>query len=396
MRWRALAAIAAIPVFGSEALLRAAHEDDTTTVTKLLREGADVRYANDLGATALWAACENGSPAMTELLLRAGATPDAALLKGETPLMTAARGGYASVVAMLLRHKANVNARGPRDQTALMWAVAQKHATVVKQLIDAGADVHARTTAWTDMMAVPPHGYRPYNKAIPHGRDTALLFAARAGDLESMQLLVAAGANVNDADAWGVSAVALAAHSGFTGMVSYLLEKGANPNACESGFCPLHIAILRRDTEMAGALLAKGADANAPLRTWTPTRRSSKDYHFEPELVGAKPYWLAARYASPEIMKLLARHKAEALAVHHSVKVTDATGASKEDRTDAILAALGQGGGGPAWADFKRDETLVLACVKAAMEAGVQPSARAISAAKALRYTKVVTLLGGE
>lgn len=396
MSWRALAAMMAIPAFGSEALLRAAHEDDIAGVRKLLGEGADVRYANDLGATALWAACENGSLQMTELLLRAGASPDAALLKGETPLMTAARGGYADVAAALLKHKANVNARGPREQTALMWAVAQKHPTVVKQLIDAGANLHARTAEWTDMMAVPPHGFRPYNKAIPHGKDTALLFAARAGDLESLQLLVAAGANVNDADAWRVSALAMAAHSGFTPMVSYLLSKGANPNDCESGFCPLHIAILRRDAEMAAALLTTGADPNTPLRTWTPTRRSSKDYHFEPDLVGARPYWLAARYASPEIMTLLAKHRADALSVHHSIKVTDAAGASKEDRTDAILAALGLGGGGAAWVDFKRDETLVLACVKAAMEAGVKPSARAIDAAKASRYAKVVALLGGE
>ncbi|MBM3756797.1 MAG: hypothetical protein FJW38_22785 [Acidobacteria bacterium] len=392
MTWRALAAAIAIPAFGSEALLRAAHKDDLAGVTKLLREGADVRYSNDLGATALWAACENGSLAMTELFLRSGASPDAALLKGETPLMTAARGGYAPVVAALLRHKAKVNARGPRDQTALMWAVARKHATVVKQLIDAGADIHARTAEWTDTMAVPPHGYRPYNKAIPHGRDTALLFAAREGDLESLQLLVAAGANVNDADAWGVSALALAAHSGFTGMVEYLLGKGANPNACGAGFCALHIAIMRRDVVMARALLAKGADANTPLQTWTPTRRSSKDFHFTPELVGAKPYWLAARNASPEIMKLLAQHKADVLAVHHSVKVTDATGATNEDRTDAIVAALGRGA---AWVDFTRDETLALACVRAAMEAGVKPSARAIEAAKTLRYSKVVALLGG-
>lgn len=393
MSWRVLAAIVAIPAFGSEALLRAAHENDVAAVAKLLREGADVRYANDLGATALWAACENGSLAMTELLLRAGASPNAALLKGETPLMTAARGGYSGVVAVLLARKAEVNARGPRAQTALMWAVAQKHATVVKQLIDAGADLHVRTAEWTDMMAVPPHGYRPYNKAIPHGRDTALLFAARVGDLESMQLLVTAGADVNDTDAWGVSALALAAHSGFTPMVTYLLTKGANPNACESGFCPLHIAILRRDVPMARALLEKGADANAPLKTWTPTRRSSKDLHFAPELVGAKPYWLAARHASPEIMKLLTQHRADALAIHHSVKVTDATGASNEDRTDAIVAALGRGA---AWVEFKRDEALVLACVKAAMEAGVKPSARAIDAAKALKYGKVVALLGGE
>ena len=37
------------------------------------------------------------------------------------------------------------------------------------------------------------------------------------------------------------------------------------------------------------------ANPNTPLTTWTPTRRSSKDFHFEPALVGATPkelrYW---------------------------------------------------------------------------------------------------------
>ena len=108
------------------------------------------------------------------------------------------------------------------------------------------------------------------------------MFAARVGDLASAKLLVAAGANVNDADAWGVSATTLAAHSGYRELVELLLEKGADPNAAAAGFSALHAAIMRRDEQMVSALLAHRADANAPLRTWTPTRRSSDDFHFAP------------------------------------------------------------------------------------------------------------------
>ena len=52
-----------------------------------------------------------------------------------------------------------MNARGARGQTALMWAVAQKHPDVVKVLLAHGADVHARSDVWSQVMAVPPHGY---------------------------------------------------------------------------------------------------------------------------------------------------------------------------------------------------------------------------------------------
>ena len=165
-------------------------------------------------------------------------------------------------------------------------------------------------------MAVPPHGVPLYNKVIPHGGDTALLFAARSGDLASATHLVAAGANVNDTDAWGVSATVLAAHSGFGDLVAFLLERGADPNAAAAGFTALHAAIMRRHVAMASALLGRGADPNAPVKTWTPTRRSSKDYNFAPELVGATPYWLAARFSAPEIMRLLLKHGADARVVH--------------------------------------------------------------------------------
>ena len=267
--------------------------------------------ANDLGATPLWNASLNASAAMVRRLLQAGADPNLTLLLGESPVMVASRSGNPDVVSELLGKHANVNARAARGQTALMWAVAQKHPAVVKVLLANGADVHARSEVWSQVMAVSPHGRPEYNRSIPHGGDTALMFAARGGDLESAKLLVAAGANVNDADAWGVSAVTMAAHSGFTELVEFLLDRGADPNAAPAGFTALHEAIMRRDERMAATLLAHGADANAPLRTWTPTRRSSKDFNFEPQLVGATPFWLAARFAQPAVMRLLLKHGAD-------------------------------------------------------------------------------------
>ena len=63
-----------------------------------------------------------------------------------------------------------MNARRRAGQTALMWAVAQKHPDVVKVLLAHGADVHARSEVWSEVMAVPPHGYPEYNRDDPARR----------------------------------------------------------------------------------------------------------------------------------------------------------------------------------------------------------------------------------
>jgi len=386
---------------GSTPLHWASYRDDLESADLLIRAGANVNAANDLGATPLWVASQNGSEAMVRKLLQAGANPNLALLAGETPLMVAARSGYAAVVEQLLAKDANPGARGARGQTALMWAVSQKHPDVVKVLLAHGADVKARSQEWSEMMAVPPHGYLGYNRQIPHGGDTALLFAARVGDLDSAKLLVAAGANVNDADAWGVSATVLAAHSGYTEFVEFLLEKGADPTAAAAGFTALHEAIMRRDERMATALLDHGADPNAPLRTWTPTRRSSHDFHFEPALVGATPYWLAARFTEPSVMRLLVKHGADPLFVHHSDQVADRGFQHRIEVTTALMAATGMGGGTTAWVQPAKSERepLTLEAVKLAAELGADVNAvntdgrTALDAAKALRYDSVVKFL---
>ena len=207
-----------------------------------------------------------------------------------------------------------MNAKATRGQTALMWAVAQRHSDVVGVLLEHGANSHVRSDVWPLMMGVEPH--TEYKRVIPQGGNTPLMFAARSGDVASARLLVAAGADVNDTDAWGMSATVLAAHSGHEELVDFLLARGADPNAAAAGFTPLHVAILRRDAMMVSALLGHGADPNVPLLTWTPTRRQSDDLHFGPELVGATPFWLAARFIQPDVMRLLVKEGADPLFIH--------------------------------------------------------------------------------
>jgi uncharacterized protein len=390
---------------GSTALLWAAYRDDLESADLLIRAGAKVNTATDLGITPLWQASENGSSAMVKKLLDGGANPNAALLSGETPLMVGSRSGYPDVVEQLLNKGANANAHGTRGQNALMWAVSEKHPAVVKVLIAHHADLNLKSDVYNEVMAVPPHGYLPYNKAIPHGAETALMFAARVGDLDSAKLLVTAGANVNDADAWGVSAVTLSEHSGFTDLTLFLLDKGADPNAAPNGFTALHEAIMRRDEKVIASLLDHHADANAPLKTWTPTRRSSDDWNFEPLIVGATPFWLAARFDEVNVMKMLLQHGADPKFVLHSDYVAEQGfgQAPRQEVATTLMAAVGVIRT-KAWTDQPRGavrdtEATTLEAVKMCVEGGADlnlantDGRTALDAANALRYKSVVDYL---
>ena len=385
---------------GTTALHWASYRDDLETADLLIRAGANVNAANDLGATPLWMASVNGSAAMVRKLLDARAQPNLALLLGETPLMAAARSGNPDVVDQLIDKGANVNAHGPRGQTALMWAVSQQHSDIVRILVSRGADIHARSEVLSQVMAVPPHGKLEYNRSIPFGGETALLFAARVGDLASAKLLLAAGANVNDADAWGVSAMVLAAHSGFTEIVEVLLDKGADANAIGPGFTALHEAVMRRDERMVTALLAHGANPNTPLQTWTPERRSSADFNFAPSLVGATPFWLAAHFHEPAVMRLLVKQGADPLFVLRNEYYVNDFNDRRTQASTALLAALGIGGG-RAWVlpDRAQLEALIFESVKLAIDLGVDVNAvntdgrTALDVARASKLEPIVKFL---
>jgi ankyrin repeat protein len=306
---------------GTTALHWAAHWNDAEAVEALIRAGADVNAANDLGVTPLGLACTDGGPAVVASLLRAGANPNAPLPSGESPLMSAARTGQAESVKALLGHGADVNARETtRGQTALMWAAAQRHSDVVRVLLAAGADVHARSATRRRLGFVAGNrngtghnaeGQKRLSVEFEEGGYTALLFAAQQDDVESAQLLLAAGADVNDTAPVGTSALVVAVHSDSARVASLLLEKGAAPNADRAGYTALHAAVLRGNAPLVAALLARGADPNARLTKPTPARRYGNEYAFGDNLIGATPLYLAAKFGEIDLMRMLAGGKAD-------------------------------------------------------------------------------------
>ena len=406
---------------GTTALHWVSYWDDVESSDLLIRAGADANATTDLGVTPLWPASLNGSPAMVRRLLRAGANPNASLLLGETLVMTAARSGNPEVVELLFAAGADVNAQPMHrettpclfdpsqtcavqagGQTALMWAVAQKHADVVAVLLAYGSDVHARSQVYSVMHAAGYPASVPENKrAFPVGGDTPLTFAARVGDLASAELLAAAGADVNDADAF-MSAVALAAYWDHVDMVKFLLEEGADPNSAASELSPLHLAILNRNEELVATLLAHGADPNAPLRAWTHNHRGSRDRYIHPAMVGATPTWMAARFGTANMIRLLVEHGADPQVMHNSAYYDMSLGSLAGElagidtprvtqNTTSLMAAFGGttvlrlgdgpqevgGPGGERWPERPagQREAEVLEIVKLLVEVGVDVNA---------------------
>jgi len=319
---------------GATALHWAVHLDNLSLVDALIRAGARTDVADDTGATPLYLACENRNADAVAKLLAAGANPNAALLSGETVLMTCSRTGEAAAVRALLARGANVNAKeSAHDQTALMWAAAQAHPQVVETLIAGGANVHARSRAYTQTVTsevTQRAGREELNYTVPRGGSTALLFAARSGDAESVRLLTAAGADVNDALPDGASALVVAAHSGHRAAALALLNAGADANAGAVGYTALHAAVLRSDLELVTALLAHNANPNVLITKGTPVRRNSQDFELPRTLVGATPYVLAAKFLETAIMRTLAAAGAD-------------TRLPMQDGTTPLMAACGMG-----------------------------------------------------
>ncbi len=112
-------------------------------------------------------------------------------------------------VKVLLAHDADVNAKENfRGQTALMWAAAEGHADIVSLLAAHGAELNVRSydrdTSLPKMAAGTPAA------PIARGGLTALLFAARQGEIDSAKALLDAKADINAVDSDGNNALTLA------------------------------------------------------------------------------------------------------------------------------------------------------------------------------------------
>jgi ankyrin repeat protein len=301
---------------GSTPLLWASHNSNLETARALIAAGAAVDAANDYGITPLLQASRTGDAAMVDLLLRSGATPSLAHPEGETPLVAAAGAGSVAAVRLLLAGGADVNAAETfQNTTALMRASAEGHVDVVGVLLEAGADPNrqAHVTSLT----------KRHNADHPTGGFTALMWAARRGDAETVRRLVANGADVNLKNGDGASAAMIAIYNDRFDVAADLVELGSDVNDGA-----LYVAVEMRDAttdqfafdgsrrrpdhpnsrtalDLLRILLERGADPN---KTFTGQLHSTSMPNTD--RFNNTPFFRAAIAADVEALKVLIAHGA--------------------------------------------------------------------------------------
>jgi ankyrin repeat protein len=307
---------------GTTPLHWAAYQLDSDLVQRLLQAGANANAANRYGASVLGEAVKAANVPIIAALLKAGADVNAANGDGETALMLAARAGSREVMALLIDAGADVNAREAwRDQTALMWAAEGAHAELVKLLIENGADVRTRAAAndWGSQITSEPRAqYRPTGGLTP------LTYAARAGCVECVRAIVAAGEDVDRPTPDGVTALMLAIDNYEFDTAKTLLDLGANPHVQDWwGRTALYLAVdmnsyVPREGEpharsrtttamdLVNALLAMGVEVNPQLNFHRPGRGGNSARFVDDLLTtGATPLLRAAIMHDEEALRAL-------------------------------------------------------------------------------------------
>jgi ankyrin repeat domain-containing protein 50 len=153
----------------------------------------------------------------------------------------------------------------------LVSAVEAGNHQLVEELLQSGADV----------------GYI-VDTGMPGADFTPLQVAASRGDLVMVEILIKAGANVNDPPSYhaGTTALQAAVTSGNMEVVDFLLDHGADPKgdpAPWQGYTALQAAAGAGHFELAQRLVELGADPNepSPWRGRSPLQAAARNGHLE-------------------------------------------------------------------------------------------------------------------
>ncbi len=368
---------------GTTLLMWAIEARSSAVAEMLIDAGADISRVNRYGITAFYLAARQGDAVATRALLAHGADANGALPEGETVLMTASKNGNPEVLSLLLRggadadgtipvgespflYGADPNAReGWHQQTALMWAAATGNVDAMRVLIESGANVDDYTA--TILAPIVKDEFRQGGFVyadIPPGRLTALHFAAREGQIESVRVLIEAGADLDIGDDFETNALVLATLNGYLDIAGLLLEAGADPNVADKyGRTVLFVATdlntldhnprppPRMQSELSPIdlvrlALANGAEVDVPLKSKLPKWCAQGCTHNPILVEGATALLRAAMSGDVEIVKILLEAGADPVIVTSEQERTELDieyDMYPDGQTTPFLAAAGVG-----------------------------------------------------
>ena len=182
-----------------------------------------------------------GNLDMVKTLSEKGQKNDARNDKGWTALMAASESGEMLVVKYLLDTEANPNLRNALGDTAMHRATVRGNLEVIRSLHGAGAYPNLRNES----------GATPLMKAVEEGTPK---------HKEIISFLVSAGANINDRDFDGNTALARAVKKQNADMVKFLIGLKADPKAENKfGEPPMLAAKEAKNREIIEILRSAGA-----------------------------------------------------------------------------------------------------------------------------------------
>jgi len=265
----------------------------------------------DIAVAALYRACQSGDLAQVKILVEAGAPINGQTGKhGSTPLIAAAS-GHLDVLAYLITKHAKLDIPDYDGNTPLLWACFNNKTDNALALISSGADgdypsnVGCRplmyASMWGNDQIVAALLERKINLDANGTQGPAVLWAAIAGKLSTLKLLVAAGASLNlklEGNLANDSILEYAASRNDLDMVNFLIDQKLNVDLSgDKGTTPLMAASEYHATKILERLLEVGANVNAQnvngdtalmLATAADTSRILLQHHAKTELVNSK------------------------------------------------------------------------------------------------------------